>query len=289
MVKATTRNGIGKRVRNIGLHLRVTSTFTQMIEKAVRLEMPLFQCFLILQDTAKLLPLTDEDVDAYLAIRRTHFKDLYVHGSYRINLAGINDADHFALRRELAMAKRLEFTHMVMHPGAATGVKDKREGIHVMAHLLNRLVRYEHDIKFVLENAAHGNMVVGADLEDFKLLRSLLDHPEKVVYCIDTAHAHSYGYSLQDSIARDAFIQIVDDTVGIENVVLLHVNDTNELLGSKKDRHEIVGKGVIGDEVLKAWALHPRLQHIPMIMELPELGEEEEKMILTKVRNWHVL
>src|SRR5476649_340324 len=102
-------------MRNRGLHLRVATTFTQMIEKAVRLEMPLFQCFLLLQDTAKLLPLSDEDVHAYLAIRRAHFKDLYVHVSYRINLAGVNDANHFSLVREIAMAKRLEFTHIVLH------------------------------------------------------------------------------------------------------------------------------------------------------------------------------
>ena len=270
------------------MHLRVDSTFTQMIEKAVRLEMPLFQCFLLSQATSRLLPLTDEDVKAYLAIRRMHFKDLFVHGSYRINLAGVNDANHFSLRRELDMAKRLEFTHMVVHPGAAIGVQNKQEGIRVMAELLNTLTRYEHDIKIVLENGAHGNKVVGSDLQDFALLRSLLEQPDKILYCIDTAHAHSYGYQLSDEHCRNAFIDIIDQAVGLENVVLLHVNDTNELLGSKIDRHEAVGKGAIGDEALKAWMLNGRLAHIPAIMELPELSEEEEKNILAKVRGWHI-
>lgn len=274
--------------RNIGLHLRLETTFTQLIEKAVRLELPLFQCFLLLQETGKLLPLSDEDVNSYLAIRRQHFKDLYVHGSFRINLAGINDADHFALRRELAMAQRLEFTHMVLHAGSATGLPSKQEGVHVMAKLLNSLVRYESGIKIVLENAAHGNMVVGSDLQDFKLLRSLLDQPEKILFCIDTAHAHSYGYPLHDAASRDAFIEIVDQTVGIATVVLLHVNDTHEAMGSKKDRHAIVGQGTIGDEALKAWMLSPRLAHIPVIMEMPELSEEEEKMILARVRSWNL-
>lgn len=267
--------------------MRVHSTFTQMIEHAVRLELPLFQCFLLLQSTGKLLPLADDDVNAYLAIRREYFKDLYVHGSYRINLAGVNEANHFSLRRELDMAKRLEFTHMVIHPGSATGVKDKRQGIEVMAQLLNKLVRYEQGINIVLENAAHGNMVVGSDLDDFVVLRSLLDQPEKIFYCIDTAHAHSYGYPIGDEQSRNILIDKIDRTVGLENVVLLHVNDTHEKMGSKKDRHEVVGKGVIGDEALKAWMLNPRLVHIPAILELPEIDKEEEKNILAKVRFWH--
>lgn len=265
----------------------MNSTFTQMIENAVRLELPIFQCFLLLQSTGKLLPLTDEEVNAYLAIRRERFKDLYVHGSYRINLSGVNDANHFSLRRELDMAKRLEFTHMVMHPGSATGVKNRRQGIEVMAQLLNKLVRYEQGIKIVLENAAHGNMVVGSDLEDFVVLRSLLDQPEKILYCIDTAHAHSYGYPIHDEQSRNALIDSVDQAMGLENVVLLHVNDTHEMLGSKKDRHEVVGKGVIGDEALKAWMLNPRLAHIPAILELPEVDKEEEIKILSKVRSWY--
>jgi deoxyribonuclease-4 len=275
-------------VRNIGLHLRVDTTFTQMIEKAVRLEMPIFQCFLLSQTTGRLLPLTDEDVNAYLAIRRTHFKDLYVHGSYRINLAGVNDANHFALRRELEMAKRLEFTHMILHPGSAVGVAGKQEGIRIMAKLLNTLTRYEHDVQIVLENGAHGNKVVGSDLQDFVLLRSMLEQPDKITYCIDTAHAHSYGYRLDDELARNVFIDTIDQTIGLKNVVLLHVNDTNELLGSKMDKHAVVGKGVIGDETLKAWMLNERLAHIPAIMELPELSENDEIALLTKVRAWHI-
>lgn len=260
-----------------------------MIEKAVLLELTIFQCFLLSQITGRLLPLADEDVNRYLAIRRTHFKDLFVHGSYRINLAGVNDANHFSLRRELEMAKRLEFTHMVVHPGAAIGVHDKQEGIRVMAQLLNKLVRYEHDIKIVLENGAHGNKVVGSDLQDFAFLRTLLEYPEKILYCIDTAHAHSYGYRLDDELSRNAFIDIIDQAVGLENVVLLHVNDTQEPLGSQRDKHEVVGKGVIGDETLKSWMLNPRLAHIPSILELPEISQEEEKNILAKIRSWHVL
>lgn len=257
-----------------------------MIEKAVRLEMPIFQCFLLLQETAKLLPLSDEDVSAYLTVRRKYFKDTYVHGSYRINMAGKNDVDHFSLRRELGMAKRLEFTHMIIHAGSATGLSSKQEGIENMARLLNTLIRYEHDIKIVLENSAHGNLVVGSDMQDFHLLRSLLDQPDKIFYCIDTAHAHSYGYSLQDISFQDTFIQIIDAAVGIENVVLLHVNDTYEKMGSRKDRHAMIGQGLIGNEALKTWILHPRLVHIPIIMELPEIPEEEEKVLLAQIRSW---
>lgn len=274
-------------MRAIGLHLRLLGSYTDMIEKAVRLEIPIFQCFLLSQQTGSLLPLSDQDVASFLKIRRTHCKETYVHGSYRINLAGANDAHHFSLFRELTMAKRLEFTYMILHPGSFVGFSHKQEGIQAMARTLNKLMRYEHDITIVLENAAHGTTTVGNDIDDFSMLRLLLDQPEKVRYCIDTAHAYAYGYALNDSQARTEFIDIVHKAIGLENIVLLHLNDTYETLGSKKDRHAPLGDGTLGIDALKAWALDNRLRHIPIMLEMPEMDEHKEKEIVATVKTWH--
>jgi deoxyribonuclease-4 len=257
-----------------------------MIEKAVRLEVPIFQAFLLSQDTGKLLLLKDHDLRAYLTIRRDYFKHTYVHGSYRINLAGNHDGNHFAFRKEIEMAKKLEFTHMVVHPGSAAGFANKNDGIYMMARSLNQLLAHEHDITIVLENAAHGNAVVGGDLQDFVLLRTLLDHPDKVQYCIDTAHAYAYGYTIESSAACESLIDVIHNTIGLESIALLHVNDTAEDAGSKRDRHAIIGDGKIGQESLKQLVQDSRLAHIPIIMEMPEMQEQQEKNILALVRSW---
>ncbi len=273
-------------MKHIGLHIRLTSTFTDLIEKAVRLNMPIFQCFFVSQETGELVIPNASDLERFLNLRRRYFKDVYVHGSYWINLANAFQKSHHSLHRELELAKKLEFTHMVLHPGAAKGVRTKREGIEVMARLLNAVTKTEHDIKFVLENAAHSKMTIGGDLEDFKTLLPMLDYPEKIVFCIDTAHAHAYGYDLIDEQSRNNFIALLDATIGIDKIAVLHLNDTKEKRGTKMDRHAAIGTGILGDQVLKSFMFHPKLAKIPVIMEMPSMLEEEEVRVFEKVRRW---
>jgi len=257
-----------------------------MIGQALRLKMDLYQCFMVLQGTGTLIALDDNDVQAYLKVRREHFGDLYMHGSYWINLASISFAKHYSLQHELAIAKRLEFTHIVLHPGSAKGAQSRFEGIDAMARVINTTLRTEHSIKLVIENGAYGALSVGGDLTDFQLLLAKLDHPEKILFCIDTAHAHSYGYNLMGAAAQNEFVALLESTIGIDNISLIHLNDTNELCGSKSDRHEVLGKGLLGEDVLREFAMHDKLKHIPLLMELPTLSEADEQIILNTVRSW---
>lgn len=274
-------------IRKVGLHLRLVTSFTDVIQKALRLEVPIFQCFLLSQQSGTILEPTPEDVASFLALRKKHFGDVYVHGSYWINLAGIRFAKHFSLDRELALAKRLEFTHMVLHPGSAKGAKAKHEGIEAMARAINKTMRTEHTIKIVLENTAFARLSVGGDLEDFRQLLAKLDHPEKILFCIDTAHAYSYGYDLVDPVKREAFIAQLDATIGIDRIALLHINDTQEACGSRQDRHAMFGTGLLGESTLREFAMHDKLKHIPLLLELPIVSEADERIILDKVKSWH--
>ncbi|HML19249.1 MAG TPA: TIM barrel protein, partial [Candidatus Dependentiae bacterium] len=76
------------------------------------------------------------------------------------------------------------------------------EGIDELARSLNYVMKYEREITIVLENTTHGNLSVGSDITDFKLLRAKLDYPERISFCIDTAHAYSYGYDLKEKTNR---------------------------------------------------------------------------------------
>jgi len=274
-------------LRAIGLHIRLNETLTQVAEKALRLELPFFQCFLVLKSTGNLVKPPQEDIESFLALRREHFEDLYIHGSYWINLAGITNTGHRALKRELELAKRLEFNRFVIHPGSAKGGESKLDGIDALARALNELLKHEHDITMMLENTAHGGFSVGGDLHDFALLLQKLDRPENIKFCIDSAHAYSYGYDITTELGRDKFIKLLEDTIGINAVALLHLNDTNEKLGSKIDRHELIGKGRIGIDSLRAFVTHDKLVQIPLLMELPVVDEEVEVQMLTMVRSWH--
>lgn len=274
-------------MRDIGLHIRINASLSEAAEHAMRLGISFFQCFLVIKTTGTLIHPSVDDKNRFVALRRQHFGNLFMHGSYWINLASLGNNGYRALQNELRLAKQLEFTHMILHPGSAKGGLHRHDGIDPLARSLNRLLRHEHDIKIVLENTAHGSLSVGSDIEDFALLKQKLDHPEKIAFCIDTAHAYSYGYNLTDAEHRGTFIDLLEKIIGIDAIVLLHINDTTETCGSEIDKHELVGKGKIGMQALKAFALDERLIKIPLLMELPVVSHEKEEELLNDVRSWH--
>ena len=270
----------------IGVHIRMRSSLKELLQRADFLDLPFFQCFFVPQESGKLIQATMADINEFLKIRRSRFTTLFCHISYWVNLASLGNNGFTQLRREIMLGKRLEFTHFVLHAGNAKGAADKMQGIDALAAALNNLFRLERSITIVLENGCHGNLVVGSDITDFRVLLEKIDKPERLAFCIDTAHAYSFGYNVALPHEQERFIQLLDTCIGIERIQLLHLNDTTEKLGSRLDRHAVIGKGFIGVDALHRFALHPQLQHIPIILELPELSEHAELIVLNDVRGW---
>lgn len=271
-------------MRPIGLHIRLTTTIAEVARYANSLEIPLFQCFLIHQATNQFIHPTEDEIQDFVREWRPKFKQLYVHGSYWINLASYVGQNK-VLMRELELAKKLAFTHMIIHPGSAKNSKDKKEGISTIAKSLNHILKTENDIRIVLENTAHAGLSIGGDLHDFYYLRERLEHPEKVSFCIDTSHAHSYGYDITTSSGQQDFLDLVDKTIGLSNIAVIHLNDTKQTKGSRIDRHEKIGDGMLAD-ILKPFLGHQSLKDIPVILELPVLSFEQDQHMLTMIKDW---
>lgn len=270
-------------MRLIGMHLRMTTTLLDLAEKARVLNMDTFQCFLTDPLTNTLIKSNRSTIAAFVKLRREYCGPLYVHASYKTNLCNTEHTRLWLLKKEIDIARRLEFTHIVIHPGATRGSTMKIVGIDAMVRRLNSLIKYAPDVTIVLENTAHGSLSVGGDLEDFASVLQKIDHPEKIAFCIDTAHAYSYGYDLVADMP--GFIEIIQRTIGLERITLLHVNDTSEKCGGKIDCHKNIGEGMLGESLLKTFALHPLLKHVPMITEPPVQCDEEATMQM--MRSWH--
>lgn len=272
--------------QRLGTHIRMRSSLQELLQRADSLDLPFFQCFFVPQESGRLIKTTAYDIYQFLKIRRARFDDLFCHISYWVNLSSLGNNGFAQLRREILFAKRLEFTHFVLHAGTAKGATNKLQGIDALAAALNQLFDLEKDIVLLLENSCHGNLAVGSDINDMHLLLEKIDKPERLNFCIDTAHAYSFGYNVADIAEQEKFIQLLDTAIGLERIKLIHWNDTLEKLGSRIDRHAIIGEGVIGKNALRHFALHSQLQHIPLLLELPELMVEDELVILDKVRQW---
>lgn len=267
--------------KKIGLHIRPAATLTATIQTALELALPVFQTF----TPPNHRRYAESDLNQYLQLRRNHFQELYLHGSYWINLCRADQRNLNTMQRELRLARRLEFTHLIIHPGSAE--RSRAEGIEILAQALNQLLEIPTPVKLVLENTAHGNYTVGSDLQDFAALKKLLRFPERLFFCLDTSHAYAYGYDLSDLSQQNDFIDLVDATMGCTNIVLMHLNDTNETLGSKIDKHLIPGTGKIGTTALQQLLTAPRLAHLPLILELPPLPDlASEKKVLQQIKAW---
>jgi deoxyribonuclease-4 len=273
-------------VKQVGLHIRLTDSLEGIARKAVDLNIPFFQCFVIDQNTNRIIRPTQTEIEQFKLACDSRFTYRFLHASYWINLSAVGHFNSRLFEREFNLAQKLEFTHMILHPGAATGSKQKQSGIAALAYALNRIFKIDSNIKIVLENTAHGGISIGGDLADFKSLIEQLEQPEKLYFCLDTAHAYSYGYDIEKDQDQRAFIALVDRMIGLSRIELIHLNDTREKKGSKIDRHEVPGKGLIGEDALKMFINQPELAHVPILLELPVMPVEEERIVLEQIRTW---
>lgn len=269
--------------KNIGLHIRLEDSLTNVAKKALELEIKFFQTFVTLAN-GKYIRLEEDDVKQFLKLR-DKFENTYLHGSYWINLCSAKGRGLGILKRELKIANRLRFSHLILHPGAATGFKTKNEGIQKLADNLNEVLKNEFETQIVLENTTHGRLSIGGDLKDYQKLLTLLEKPEQIKFCIDSAHAYGYGYEISKPETLKKFIEEIDKTIEIQNVVLLHLNDTREKLGSKIDKHMVPGEGVLGKENLQNFirSFNPDL---PILIELSASDDHRNAEILEEIRTW---
>lgn len=272
-------------MRLIGLHLRITDTIFSILHEALDLQLTTFQCFLLHQINNNYVRLSKNEREIFLGLRNKFFQKTFLHGSYWINLSNREyESNHYILRRELLLARDLGFNYLVLHAGSSTGWKTRQEGIECIARVLNKALKKDQGIDIILENTAHGGRALGSDFVELQEIRKRLDCPERVSFCIDTAHAYAYGYPITQT---DSFIDILNTTLGLENISLLHLNDTKEEHGFKCDKHDMLGCGNIGIDILKKIALDERLSHIPVVMELPVSSRQDQISAIALVKSWH--
>jgi deoxyribonuclease-4 len=279
--------------RIIGAHVRIDHTLQDMLEQIAPLQMNALQFFLFKHHENKYLRLNKDDLIAMKKFKKS-CSQLYAHSSYWINLAHGNQ-ESFAiaerlLAKELSIAERLDLTGLVIHPGSYKGhprsmtdAEARQRALEQIARLLNRIFRKKSSVSIIFENTTCQKKTIGSNFIDFYELKQLLDAPETLQFCIDFAHAHVWGYDVHNT---DAFIQQLEQTIGIEAIALLHLHDAAELAGSCQDRHALIGEGSIGLESLKNLALHKALVKKPVILELPKTTLEKTKQMLDLVTSW---
>ena len=215
------------------------------------------------------------------------YSKVIVHAPYIINLAN-GDVEKFAfsvrfLREEVNRCEMLGIKYMVLHPGSHVG-QGVDVGIDNIIRGLNEVL-IDSNVTILLETMAGKGTEIGRDFSEISRIISGVENKDKIGVCLDTCHLNDAGYDVSDF---DSLLDQFDKEVGLSYVKCIHVNDSKNIMGAHKDRHENFGFGTIGFDNLIKIVYNPRLEDIPKILETPYIGEkapykEEIQMIRNKV------
>ncbi len=270
---------MNKMDNKIGLHLKFDDDFFQACQTAIDLNLNFFQSFLFDYKNHRYINPDKNMLSIFERKWKARFDFFVAHAAYVVNLANGDLDSQFVLKKELYIANKLSFKYFVVHPG--TKRPNLIQARQQIAKTLNKINKLYPKLIILLENTAHGGNDFGSNLEDFQGIWDDLDYPEKVGFCFDTAHAYSFGYDLFDSSSISSIIKSIFPAHAL---MLLHLNDTDALKGSKIDRHAILGSGNIGVDVLKKITADDLFNNLPFIFELPDVSEQQLKIIINNFK-----
>lgn len=212
-----------------------------------------------------------------MALMKEHdfdYSKVVVHAPYIINLANDKDPEKFKfsvrfLQEELERCELLGIKSIVLHPGSHVGL-GVDAAISNIAKGLNMILG-THDVTILLETMAGKGTEVGSSLEEIKRIIDLVDDKEHIGVCLDTCHLNDAGYDMSEF---DSFLNRFDSLIGLDKIGCVHVNDSKNVLGAHKDRHENIGFGTIGFDNLISIIYNNRLENIPKILETPYVDRE---------------
>jgi deoxyribonuclease-4 len=231
--------------------------------------------------------LDSKEIDEFF--RQIELTDVTVsvsHTSYLINIASpdpaLNKKSCDALKEELERCDVLKIPNLVLHPGSHVG-SGEEPGMNLIADNINRLFDELPDGKvcLLLETTAGQGSNLGYTFEQLAYMIDRIEDKKRVGVCLDTCHIFAAGYPIIDPKDYKKTIKQFDTTIGLDRLKIIHMNDSLKEFGSKKDRHEHIGKGHIGLDGISNFVNDKRFKSVPMVLETPkeeDLAEDIENL-----------
>lgn len=257
-----------------GAHLSIAGGLHNALLQARELDMDCVQVFTKNQRQWHAPPLKDDSVRQWQRHREeTGFSEVVSHDSYLINLASPNEDTRrkslALLIEEIERCEALDIPALVMHPGSHCG-DGEEVGLQRIAAGLDEAHRATAGYNTItcLENTAGQGNNLG---DRFEHLRDLIDRaadPDRLAVCLDTAHALAAGYNLCSESGARRTLKQLDQTVGLDRIRVVHVNDSKVERGSRVDRHEHIGHGYVAPEAFTV--VCRKFKNVPKVLETPK-------------------
>jgi deoxyribonuclease-4 len=261
----------------IGIHTSTAGGVSNAAERAYRLGCNTFQIFSSSPRQWAPYDLGEFQCAEMHRLRAKYdVKPLVIHTNYLVNLASANEVflkkSMEAFRDEVERALRLRAEYLVLHPGSFRGANREQGLLRTTAAIAastNGLDLAQRGLTILIENTAGSEFSLGGSFEQVAELLDRLRGIVPVGACIDTCHTHAAGYDVVSKEGLCATLQHLDATIGLNHVKVWHCNDAKAERGSKLDRHQHIGKGMIGKETFRFLLNDLRLAHSAFIAETP--------------------
>ena len=281
----------------IGNHVSVTGGYEAMGREEVSLGGDTFAFFPRNPRGGRSKPVAPEDIEKLKELlARENFGPLVVHGAYTMNLCSAKEEVRMntreMMRDDLLLLQSMPGNFYNFHPGshtgqgAETGIRQIAEGLaDIIAEVEDRSGKELGNI-ILLETMAGKGSEMGGTFEE---IRAMIDASEplmagnRIGVCLDTCHVWDGGYDIESDL--DGVLAEFDRIIGLDRLLAIHLNDSKNACGARKDRHEKLGQGKIGAEALRRVVQHPLLQNRPFILETPN-DDEGYRQEIALVREW---
>ncbi len=279
----------------VGAHISAAGDLSLAPQRAKEVGCDCFQFFSRPPQGGRTKPLTERVVSDFKKnMDKYGQSEAYIHTPYYINLASADNRIFYgsisAIREELERGSQLGVRYVLTHLGSAKDLGTAKGIRQVVKGIKEVLKDYTGSTKLLIENSAGAGAIIGDTFEEIK---KIVDSPSIRKYtlgiCFDTAHAFASGYDLRDDKAVKKTFSDFNKLIGIDKLKLIHANDSAVELGTHKDMHAHIGKGLIGKKGFEAIAQVAKKNKVNLILETPHsLGDNKELIqdinILKKMR-----
>jgi deoxyribonuclease-4 len=260
----------------LGAHMSIAKNPALAITRGESVGCETIQIFVKSNRRWSAKPMSKEKIEKFIKTRKEHdINPIFSHNTYLVNLAS---PDEETLQKsmecflyEIKTSEQLKLEYIVMHPGSHldTGLE---KGIKKIGENIRELILKTEGfkIKILIETMAGQGTNIGYKFEHIGEIMDIIDIPERVGICFDTCHSYAAGYDFRSEKSYEKMIEEFDSILGLDNLYVVHLNDSVGALQSHLDRHEHIGQGEIGLEGFRNFILDERFDKIPGVLETPK-------------------
>ncbi len=272
----------------IGAHVSASGGVENAPVSAHEIGATAFALFTKNQRQWKASPLTKDNIRLFREnCEKYNYKPFQIlpHDSYLINLGNPEketlEKSRGSFLHEMQRCEQLGLDRLNFHPGASLGKVSEEACLKLIAESINIALDKTKGVTAVIENTAGQGSSMGNTFEHLAFIIEQVEDKSRVGVCIDTCHSFAAGYDLSTVAGFQKTFEHFDQVVGFNYLKGMHLNDTKKGLNSRVDRHENLGKGILGIGVFKNLMKDPRFDHMPLILETPEetIWAEEIKLL----------